>query len=233
MNFTSIIQKQICLLKPGELFIARNLYKEKLSYIPEFTFYKVLERMVKNNKIARIAKGIYSIPVISRFGASKVDEKEIIKYYTGKEKQKGLLIGYSLYNKYGISTQISKNIEIYSNLMEGQKKSIQNITIKKVNIKLTESIIQAIEALEILQNYGKIEDASAAKLLEFIQKFTVKYDDITMNRILHSINYKKRTIAFLEMILKHYEIYNTLNKYLHKTSLYKIPTMEEIHELAQ
>jgi len=232
MNYNSEVMKQINLFEPNEIIVSRKLYREKLSLVPELTFFKVLERMVKDNKLTRISKGIYCRPKASRFGVIKSSEKEIVEYYIGENNKSGLVIGYSLYNKYGLTTQISKKIELYSNLIPEQKKVIQNILINCANIVFTDSVVKAIEAFEILQNYNEIEDLNNAKLREYFKGFVQNYDDTAANQVLTHMHYKKRTIAFLENILEYYKIENTLYNYLSRTSVYKIPKMEKIYDLA-
>lgn len=232
MNYNSEVMKQINLFEPNEIIVSRKLYREKLSLVPELTFFKVLERMVKDSKLTRISKGIYCRPKASRLGILKSSGKEIVEYYTGEKNKSGLVIGYSLYNKYGLTTQISKKIELFSNLIPEQKKVIQNILINRANILFTNSILKTIEAFEILQNYNEIEDLNNAKLREYLKGFAKNYDDTAANQVLTHMHYKKRTIAFLEKILECYKVENTLYHYLSKTSVYKMPAMEKIYDLA-
>lgn len=232
MNYNSEVLKQINLFEPNEIIVSRKLYREKLLSVPELTFFKVLERMVKDSKLTRISKGIYCRPKASRFGAINSSEKEIIEYYIGEKNKSGLVIGYLLYNRYGLTTQISKKMELYSNLIPEQKKVIQNIFINRANIIFTDSVVKAIEAFEILQNYNEIEDINSAKLREYLKGFVQNYNDTATNQVLTHMHYKKRTIAFLEKILEYYKVENTLYKYLSRTSVYKIPRMEKIYDLA-
>lgn len=232
MNYNSEVLKQINLFEPNQIIVSRKLYREKLLSVPELTFFKVLERMVKDNRLTRISKGIYCRPKESRFGILKSSEKEIIKYYTGENNEFGMVIGYKLYNKYGISTQISKRTELYSNLISENKKVVQNVLINRANIEFSSSIIKAIEALEILQNYDEIEEIDNAMLKLYLEGYVHNYNDTSVNQVLTKMHYMKRTIAFLEKILEYYSVENSLHHYLSKTSVYKVPTMEQIYGLA-
>jgi hypothetical protein len=228
MNYNSEVIKQINLFEPSQIIVSRKLYKEKLLSVPELTFFKVLERMVKDNKLTRISKGIYCRPKESRFGIIKSSDKEIIQYYTGENNESGMVIGYNLYNKYGISTQVSKRKELYSNLTSENKKVVQNVLINHANIEFSPSVIKTIEAFEILQNYDEIEDLDNAKLKVYLEKYANNYNDTAANQVLMKMHYMKRTIAFLEKILEYYSVENSLHHYLSKTSVYKMPTMQEI-----
>jgi hypothetical protein len=232
MNYSSEVLKQINLFEPNQIIVSRKLYRDKLLSVPELTFFKVLERMVKDNRLTRISKGIYCRPKVSRFGILKSSEKEIIKYYTGENNEFGMVIGYKLYNKYGISTQISKRTELYSNLISENKKVVQNVLVNYANIEFSSSIIKAIEAFEILQNHDEIEDLNYAGLKVYFEKYAHNYNDTAANQVITNMHYMKRTIAFLEKILEYYSVENSLHRHLSKTSVYKMPTMEKIYELA-
>ena len=52
-------------------------------------------------------------------------------YYIGKENYTAVVVGYRLYNKYGITTQVSRTVNIYSNVLDEEKKVIKNVGIKK------------------------------------------------------------------------------------------------------
>ena len=86
-----------------ELIVASRFFKENLTYIPVNTYYKSLERMVKKYELEKVAKGVYSRHKITTFGKILAGEENILNYYMGKEKPKekpkGIVIGYRLYNK--------------------------------------------------------------------------------------------------------------------------------------
>ena len=142
------------------------------------------------------------------------------------------MIGYRLYNNYGITTQVSKIIEIYSNILEEEKKTIKNIQIKKINLLINSEIKKAIEQLEILQHYNEIEDANKNKFISFIDTITENYSNEVFINVLSNMKYKKGTIAFLESILNHKNITNTLYQFLNRISKYKMPVIKELYESA-
>ena len=213
-----------------ELIVANRFLKENLTYIPENAYYKSLERMVKKGELQKVAKGVYCKPKITRFGIILSGEEDILNYYVGKENIKGIVVGYRLYNKYGITTQISKTIEIYSSMLDEERKNIRNINIKKLKLSINSEITKAIEQLEILQHYNEIEDANENKFISFINNIVDSYSNEVFINVLSNMKYKKRTIAFLENILNHKNIRNTLSQFLNRTSKYRIPVMEAFYE---
>lgn len=224
------VENKIAAYPVRELIVMDKFYKQNLDYIPESTYYKSLEMMVKKDELKKIAKGVYCKPNITRFGAMLSGEEDILNYYVGKEDLKGVVIGYRLYNKYSITTQISKTIEIYSNMLEEEKKNIKNINIKKIKLSFNSEIRVAIEQLEILQHYNQIEDANEKKFISFINNIAENYSDEVFINVLSNMKYKKRTIAFLEYILNHNNTKNTLSQFLNKTSKYRMQGMEALYE---
>ena len=232
MKYNSKIEQRIEQFNPNEIIVAKKLYSEELSDIPETTYFKVLERMVEQNALVRISKGVYCRPKKTRFGVVTVNENEIIRYFTGDSKN-GLVIGYRLYNREGLTTQVPKTIELYSNLITEDKKVIRNVSISKINVQLEEPKVKIIEMLEILQNYPQIEDVNNRAFACYIEKAANVYVNEAANEVLKTMKYKKRTIAFLESVLKYFGVRNTLSRYLSGTSRYAIPSMEVIYEPTQ
>lgn len=231
MSYHSTIEQRIEQYHPGEMIVARKLFSEELSNIPETTFFKVLERMVKQNALSRISKGIYCRPKTTRFGVTMTSEHEIIQYFTGN-RQNGVVVGYRLYNRKGLTSQVPKTTEVYSNLITEDQKAVGNVSILKLNMQLGESKAKMIETLEILQNYSQIEDMDDLAFSSYLREAANEYVDEAANEVLSGMKYKKRTIAFLETILNHYAVKNTLSKYLSGTSRYEIPTVEGMYEPA-
>ncbi|MFA6308229.1 MAG: DUF6088 family protein [Clostridia bacterium] len=230
MNYRNEVENYINCFAQNKLIVAGKLFQEKLNFIPEATYYKILERLMKENRLIRVSKGIYTRPKTTRFGETGLNESSIITHYAKMNKKSGMMIGYGLYNKLGLTTQISKKTELYSNLITEEKKVFNNIQIKRINMSLNKSKTDIIEAFETLQHYYEIEDINFSAFREYIKKVANLYNDSTANEVLGKIKYKKRTIAFLQMILNYFGVQNTLSSYLTNTSTYKIPKMEEINE---
>lgn len=210
---------------------AHKLYKEKFNSISERAFYQTFSRMVKAGEIKRLTKGVYCIPKKGRFGVVISSEKNILEYYLGSKNSKGVVVGYRMYNKYKLTTQVSKSVEIYSNATLQEKKNIKNISINKVNTRFDESTIRLIELLEVLQNYKKIEDLNQSSLIKFIENRVQYYEKRILDRLVKAVGYKKSTLASLKNTLDYYGRENTINEYLNETSNYNALRMEELNEI--
>ncbi|NCC80806.1 MAG: hypothetical protein EOM04_00835 [Clostridia bacterium] len=230
MSYSSKVVENV--KKHPELTIidAQKLYIEKFQNISEQAFYKAVSRMAKNGEIERISKGIYCIPKKGRFGTIVSGDKDILDHYLGVNRNKGIVVGYSMYNRSGLTTQISKVIEVYSNNLTQDRKKINNVLINRVDIKFDHPTIKTIELLEVLENHKKIQDLNKKILKKFIEKNINFYDENILRKVLQSIRYKKSTIASLRNVLNFYNIENNLNQYLRGTSKYDALKMEDLHD---
>jgi len=205
------------------IFISK-LYSEKFSKYTEGAFFKIMERMVKEKKLVRLSKGIYFKN--SENYTYNVDT--ILNYYFGENNDNGMYIGYQLYRKYGISDAIKDYFELYSTIVDQDKKNIGNIAISKVPMELNYDNTRIIEAFEILQNYDSIEKFSKEKFSIYARQFALGYNDESALRVLEKMKYKKSSIAFMKSILDMYRVDNSLGKYLNCASKYKIPKVSKV-----
>lgn len=212
----------------NKLMEASVMYGKLFGTVPEMSYYKTLERMSKQGILIHLTKGIYYRPRKSRFGSVPISEKEIIGHYT--RDGQGIVIGYRLYNKKGLTTQISKRVEVLSSVVSEQKKNISNVCVMNSGIALTKETIPVIETMEILQNYRNIEDINKSALAVYMKEFAAEYSDSATVFVLKNRKYKKSTIAFLESFLNYFRIENSLYQFLSALSSYAIPGMEEFYE---
>lgn len=232
MSYSSRIIESINEYPELTIIDAQKLYKEKFNDVSEQAFYKTISRMSKNEDIERVSKGIYCKPRRGRFGTITSSEKNILEHYLGINKNKGVVIGYQMYNSKGLTTQVSKNIELYSNITFQEKKQIKNIIIYKANIRFDISTIKMIELLEVLQNYRNIEDLNVIGLKRFIEDSVKYYDEKTIQKLIKTIYYKKHTLASLKNILDFFNVENKIESYLNGTSRYNAIRMEELYGAA-
>lgn len=217
--------------KKNELIIASRLYKEEFSLLlSESSFYKIIERLKNKGILARVSKGIYVMPKEGEFGIIPITEEDIIDDYI--ENKKGMVIGYRLYNRLKLTTQIPFYFEIYSSKITEKCKTIKNVTIKYVDLEFTDEVKRLVEYLEVLENFTFIEDINYVQFIKFTEKFIKNYNDFVLEKVLKELKYKKSTIAFLNSILDYYNIDNNIKKYLSAFSNYKIIKMGEIYEKA-
>lgn len=230
MSYTSVIKESVGNYPVLKIIDAQKVYNDKFKAIPEQAFYQTVSRMAKSGEIIRITKGIYCKPKISRFGTMISTEENILEYFLGKNQNEGIVIGYRMYNKYGLTTQISKSVELYTNLQLQERRQIKNVLGLKVDLKFNDATKRMIELLEVLENHKKIEDLNKSNLIKFIKISVDCYDEEIITKILKEIRYKKSTLASLKSILDSYSIKNMIGNYLNGTSKYDVINMEELNE---
>lgn len=206
------------------------LYRERFSRDPETAFAKAVERMTKAGVIVQITRGVYYKPRRTDFGIVPLTDNAIAAHYM--RDGHGIAIGYKLYNEKGISTQVGKNVEILCDSLTGEQKRAGNVKITKSTVGLTPMTIPIVETMEILQNYGKIEDLNRKRLAAYMNEFASHYSEEATHEVLHKRKYKKSTIAFLKAFLDYLNVPNTLDRYLSELSTYKIPRVEDFYETA-
>ena len=227
MKQNQIVEASLQCFKPHELIFASKLFSEKLEdEVSEAAYYKTLERMCKSRKLVKAAKGTYYIPKASRFGTIPLSEEEIISAFTKAES--GTIVGYSLYNQLGITTQISKATEVLSSALDSQTKTIRNVVVHYLPLRYTEAVKQTVQALDVLQNIEHIQEINYRALVSYTKSIADNYDQSVFEEVIVKRKYPKATIAFLQSILDYYGKENQLNKYLSSLSTYKYPRMEEL-----
>ena len=218
------IEEYVDGLDNEDIIFISKLYSEKFSKYSEGAFFKIMERMVKEGKLVRLSKGIY----FKNIENYTYNVDTILNYYFGENNDNGMYIGYQLYNKYGISDAIKDYFELYSTIVDQDKKNIGNIAISKVPMELNYDNTRIIEAFEILQNYDSIEKFSKEKFSIYARQFALGYNDESALRVLEKMKYKKSSIAFMKSILDMYRVDNSLGKYLNCASKYKIPKVSKV-----
>lgn len=119
MTSVQIITRTMEQFSENELIFSSKLYAEQLSEaVSEESYYQTLGRMCKTGTLCRIAKGTYYRPKTSKYGIVPPSQNEIIAALT--EHDRGVVVGYSLYNRLKLTTQIPQKVEVFSSQIEQQ-----------------------------------------------------------------------------------------------------------------
>lgn len=213
----------------GQLFVAAVLYREALTQIPEFTYYKALERMVERRKLIRLAKGVYIRPDAALGG--KEISQEIVRYYTAcrEERFSGFLAGGYLLEKYDILTASDAECVIYTTLIPERHRKIQDITLVRYPLALSAEQIRYAEFIEmaaLYESFAAREDFDTSNFLSYVRTFAKDYDDASMRWGLCQKEYPKHTVAFVEQLLRAAGCETSISGLLPGTSKYKLPKIE-------
>ena len=211
----------------NKILTAKQVYKQLPEHFSEQAFYQTLTRLTQKGMLCHLTKGLYYRPRCSRFGVVPLGEQTIVEHYTAGGQ--GMVVGYRLYYQLGLTTQISKNVDILSNVLQENKKTVSNVKVSRLDLNFDATICNAIATLEILQNYRNIEDINHRQMAEYMRKFALNYSEDAIQTVLRHRKYKKATIAFLAAFLGYWNTKHTLQQYLSRLSTYAVPQMEEFY----
>lgn len=211
----------------NKILTAKQVYKQLPEHFSEQAFYQTLTRLTQKGMLCHLTKGLYYRPRCSRFGVVPLGEQAIVEHYTAGGQ--GMVVGYRLYYQLGLTTQISKNVDILSNVLQENKKTVSNVKVSRLDLNFDATICNAIATLEILQNYRNIEDINHRQMAEYMRKFALNYSEDAIQTVLRHRKYKKATIAFFAAFLGYWNTKHTLQQYLSRLSAYAVPKMEEFY----
>ncbi|WP_127845276.1 type IV toxin-antitoxin system AbiEi family antitoxin domain-containing protein [Psychroflexus aestuariivivens] len=195
---------------------------------------KALNRMVDSGKISKLAKGKYYKPEKTPFGTLQPSQEQIVKdllYEDGKTV--GYLTGYSIYNKLGLTTQVSNIIQIGKNELRPKfNRGRYTISFVKQKNTITSKNIPLLQILDAIKYIKKIPDSnvrtSCLRFLEILKDLNLN-DKRELIRL--SLKYPPSTRALLGALLDEVDeepISSTLKKSLNPITKYEIPQANEI-----
>lgn len=193
-----------------------------------YAIFKTLERMVKKGELKRAEKGLYYIPQKSIFGELPLSIKDFIqKYlYIGK-KRIGYITGTNLFNRYGLTTQLSNVMEIATNTRKNPRE-YEGIKIKFIQNKapITEENIKYLEILDILKNLKYIPDSDIQESYILMKEIVIKlaYEEIIILLDLAEKYYTAVVLALLGSMLEEKNILKVerIRESLNKTTSFKL-----------
>ena len=181
---------------------------------------KALNRMAASGKIAKLSKGKYYKPESTPFGDILPSQKQVVKDLLEENgKPVGYLTGYSIYNKLGLTTQVSNTIQIGKiDIRPNFKRERYTIAFIKQKNTITKKSIPLLQILDAIRYIKKIPDSntrsSCLRFLEIVKGLTEKEISILIRS---AMKYPPATRALLGAILDENKttstdiLYNSLN----------------------
>lgn len=226
MQVTEYIRNTIDRLPNGYVFTYEDFGTEVNR---KEAIIKALNRMVYSGKIEKLSKGKYFKPEKTPFGTLQPNQEQIVKDLIREDgKVVGYLTGYSVYNKLGLTTQVSNIIQIGKNQTRPKfKRERYTISLIKQKNTITKKNIPFLQILDSIKYIKKIPDttikASCLRFLEILRELNI--DDIkTLIRL--SLKYPPSTRALLGALLdetQNKSITINLKESLNPITKYKIP----------
>lgn len=225
MKATQTINNRIENLPVGQVFAYTDLLKEPGQ---REAVIKALNRMVTAGKLAKLAKGKYYKAEQTVFGTLEPDQYQVVKdLLEDSGKVIGYLTGYSIYNKLGLTTQVSSTIQIGSNDTRPQfNRGRYTIAFIRQKNEITKDNIRLLQILDAIRYIKKIPDASFSSsyriLFSLIEALTTA-DKKSMIKLL--IKYPAATKALAGSILEKTgdnDLADKIRKTLNPVTVYKI-----------
>ena len=195
---------------------------------------KILNNFVATGYLRKLSKGRFYKPKMSRFGELPPDTYQIVKDLIQKDgKLIGYITGYSAFNYFALTTQVSAILEIG---MRKEKKAIvrgiyrirfirQENTITKENIPL-------LRLLDCLRFFKNIPDTTPNNACQRLIYLIGKLDEQEISKIKKlALKYTPQAIALLGAILeiiKPQEDTFLLFKKLNPITVYKLGISDKI-----
>jgi len=202
MSIAANVKEKVNNLEPGTIIKYSDLKNISTNSI---ALSKAIAKLIKENKLTRIKKGLFYVPKKTKFGYIPPSINEILKKELVKNgKTIGYITGVGLYNKLGLTTQIPNIIEIGTNKRK-QPKVINGKKIKyiKAYAKIKNTNIELLQILDAIKNIKKIPDSDINESYEILKE-KIKQLNITKKQNLFtlSLEYPPMTRALTGAILE-------------------------------
>lgn len=199
-------------LPKGYVFTYTDIMNDVLN---KETVIKALNRLSKNGKIGKLTKGKFYKPEVTDFGTLLPNQYQIVKdLIIENGKFKGYLTGYSIYNKLGLTTQISNTIQIGSNKIRPSfKRENYTIIFVKQNNIINNKNIPLLQILDVIRFIKKIPDTtielSCKRLLLLLNELN-ELDKSNLVRL--AIKYNPATRSLLGALFEELGCFNITDK---------------------
>lgn len=201
MNYTQTL-REFCKQNQGHIFDVQYEQNHRFSLVPYKTLLKILNRLEEEGIVSSIAKGVYIVN-----SDLEIDiDKAIKKYYV--DHFSGMMIGKELYNYYDIGDLDEDTIEIYTNRIISNNKSIGNYHLIKFDTYFYDEIVNLVTTLELIEKVSSIKDINYIRYNEEKEFGATYYTDEIFKVIITHHKYKYSTIATLDSLLSMLSIEN-------------------------
>lgn len=188
---------------------------------------KSLNRLVQSGIIVRLSKGRFYKPKQGIIGNLKPDEYEIVKdLLKDGNKIIGYVTGYSILNRYKLTTQVPNVIQIGVNFdKKGIKRNIYTIKFVRQWNKITKNNIPLLQLLDCIRFIKIIPDTTIENSLKRIMMLILELPESEKSYCTDlAVNYPPSTRALTGAILELaglIELSDKLLKTLKSTTWYK------------
>ena len=204
MNYSKTI-REYCKQNPGMVFDMSYEHHKHFEMVPYKTFCKILSRIEEEGIFKPYSKGIYII------SSDNMSEDPVIAFYANENT--GVVVGYKMYNDFGVTDHFEKPIVIYTNAMETTTKNIgDDYKLVLFDAYIDDHIKKLIISLELIENRTKIINRNLYRINEILIDYLQDYHNDYLETILKNHRYLLSTIYTLEELLNNLHIKNNANE---------------------
>ncbi len=189
---------------------------------------KALNRMTASGKIGKLSKGKFYKLKDTQFGKLGPIQSQVVKDLLEDDgKISGYMTSFSIFNKMGLTTQVSNTLVIAKNKIRPNfKRERYSIWFVKQNNTITKENIKFLQILDVLRFIKRIPDASIENSCKILISIIDKIPDNEINIIVRlALKYPPSTRALLGSILDQLQkniSTETLVKSLNPVTRYKL-----------
>lgn len=206
MRVTQLIEIALSNVATGVIFGYNDLIDN-----PDYTqaAIKALNRKVQKGELVKLSKGKFYKPEQSIFGVLKASEEEVVKdLLKAGDTITGYLTGLSIYNKLGLTTQVSSTIQIAKNTIRpALQRDYYKINFILQKNKITKENVPLLQLLDAIRYIKKIPDTTVEKS---IARLSILLQQLTAAEMLELLNlsnkYPPSVRALLGFILEQQNI---------------------------
>lgn len=201
MNIADEIRKRIMKYELRKPIFFKDLVKDL-----EFqcgAVYKAINKLKNEGVIETFSKGIYYRPKKTKYGVLGIDRDLLIKVkYLGDDQDKGYITGPDVWNKWGLTTQVSNRKWISQVTERTYEIENLNILIIKSKAKISKDNIKVLQFLDVIEQLNKIPDTSNEKTLrKLINIYTDQFSTSEKIEVFdYAINYTKLVQVMVGLI---------------------------------
>ncbi|GAB4127872.1 MAG: DUF6088 family protein [Ignavibacteriales bacterium] len=231
MKITEFIKSTIARMPKGYIFTYADFISDVNN---KEAIIKALNRMAASGKIAKFSKGKFYKPEKSAFGELQPNRYQLVKDLLEENgKITGYLTGYSIYNQFGLTTQVSNIIQIgKTTVRPAFKRGGYKISFVLQKNIITKDNIPLLQILDTIRYIKKIPDttitAACKRLIEIIKDLSVEEIN-TLVRL--ALKYPPSTRALVCAILEEIgkdSFTQPLSDSLNPITTYKFPGVDKV-----
>ena len=201
MNYTQTL-REFCRQNQGRIFDVQYEQNHRFSLVPYKTLLKILNRLEEEEIVSSISKGVYIVNSDDELNIDNAIKEYYIDYFSG------MFFGKSMYNYYDIGDQDVDYIEVYTNKIISNNKSIGKYHLIKFDTYFYDELVRLVTALELIEKVSLIRGINYIRYNEEKESGVKSYTDEIFKEIITKHQYKYSTIATLDEMLQRFSIEN-------------------------